>query len=182
MGNPFLAVQAGVFATVPSGDEEPSLAERICAALAARIAKVSPDQKRLDPVWWSEVFNNVPFLSAAAEVNGSLGADEAGRMAQVALGGGISAVEPAAVPALAAWIGALPLPPTLLNSMAVTCDASDLIHLSLAFIDAGLGSFRRTDATINAGTAANRGRLLSIFEAAPPLEAQPYFCRLAAAA
>jgi hypothetical protein len=176
MNNPFIKVQAGVFATVPSSGGKPNLAEKICAALALRIAELGAGQDRLDPPLWTMVFNKVPFVSPATEVSGSISGLDPAACAAICLGEGVVSDAAGAPEALAAWIAALDPLPAKLNCLAVTSDNAGLIHMSLAFADPVGGTFRRTDTVLNAH--GSQQELDAIFGLATPLDRQPYFCSL----
>lgn len=176
MANPFTVVQAGIFATLPPLPGEISMAALICAALARRLASPPAKTGLLDRAWWSEAFNSVPLLSPSATVTGSVASPSPANMAALCLGTGVTADAPGGRDALADWISAISPQPVMLNSIAVT-EAGDLIHLSLAFVDAVAGNFARTEAVIDA-SAANTGNLQSVFGAVQPLTTQPYYCSL----
>ncbi len=178
MNNPFITVQVGVFATVASSGSKPALAEKICAALAVRIAELA-GQSPLDTPLWTTVFSKVPFVSPATEVSGSISGHDPAAWAAICLGEGIVSDAPGALEALAVWIAAQDPFPAKLNCLAVTSDNAGLIHMSLAFADTIAGTFRRTDAVLNVhGTLSRQQDLDTIFGAATPLDRQPYFCSL----
>ncbi|TCM16489.1 hypothetical protein EDF56_10768 [Novosphingobium sp. PhB165] len=177
MINPYISVQAGVFAGLPGNLGVPSLASQICAMLARRIAEPPQGRGVLAPDWWSQAFNSIPLLSVTASGTSSISGAKPATLAALCLGVGVVSDIPTAQDKLAKWISGGAVPPSSLNSLAVTGTAS-LINLSLAFLDVPGGSVTRTDGTINIGTPANKQQLQSIFGTETPLSNEPYFCAL----
>lgn len=180
MSNPFSILQAGVFASVPDYQGEAPLSALMIAALANRMLRPPAQLGPLDKSWWSAAFNAIPMLSATSEVAGSLSSPTALAIATVCLGSGVIGDVPRGRDALAAWIAAQSELPTTLSCIAAT-GTTGLIHVSLAFIDVGAGTFARTDGVINAVSAASAKQLQSIFGATEPLADEPYHCSLASA-
>ncbi|MGE3538757.1 MAG: hypothetical protein AB7N91_15165 [Candidatus Tectimicrobiota bacterium] len=181
MTNPFLRSIAGVFiaTTEPSGN--PTMAERLCAALARAIA--SEPAKALDPAWWSYAVNQVPQLAPGAITRGTVSVADASALASVCLGSAITKDVPQAQGALTQWIETIPQP-AVLNSLTVALGAASLMNVSLTFIgcDKANGgqavSFRRTEMLLNCKSQTIAAGLQDLFGMTAPLSQEPYYCRI----
>ena len=180
MTNPFLRTIAGTFGATTDPAGKATIAERVCAALARKIA--SDTTKQLDPDWWSYCVNQVPRLVAGAEVSGIANLTDPAALAGVSLAPSITAMMPNAKQALTGWIGTI-AQPARLNSLVVALGNDGELILSLAFIgqdqpvNAHAVPFRRSDATVNHGNSTIRTELTGVFTAAP-LDAEPYYYRI----
>jgi hypothetical protein len=180
MTNPFLRSVAGVFSAT-AGPDEPTIAERICAALARKIG--GDTGKRLDPDLWSFVVDQVPGQVGAAAVSGTADLSDPVALASVCLSPAIIASVPGAKTALEGWLGTMP-PLSALNSLVVALGVPGEISLSLTLVGqdpsnaAQTVSFRRQDAVIYTRNKAIEANIRGIFGAIKPLSAEPYYCPL----
>jgi hypothetical protein len=180
MTNPFLRSVAGVFMATADPSGNPTMAERLCAALARVIA--SEPAKGLDPGWWRYAVSQVPQVALGADISGTVTLTDASALAGICLGPSIIKNVPRAQSVLTQWIKAIPQPMAL-NSLTVALGAAGSINISLTFVeykasDDRAAPFRRTETLLNYGNQGIATGLQDVFGATAPLAQEPYYIRI----
>jgi flagellar biosynthesis component FlhA len=190
MLNPFVRTSAGIFAATGSRAQEPTIAERICAAVSGKIA--SDIDKALDSAWWTECAGMIPgqvpanILKAS---NASIVAKQ-GEPIQIAnlcispvFANGTVATLPAAIAGLIATLPNL----QSLNSLTISLSEGGALQISLAIItiqrtgssQPGLwtesAAFERTETTVNYGDENVASEIDELFGAFEALKDEPYY-------
>jgi flagellar biosynthesis component FlhA len=190
MLNPFVRTSAGIFVATGSRAQEPTIAQRICAALSGKIA--SDIEKALDPVWWTECVGMIPGQMPANILkasNASIVASQ-GETVQIAnlcispvFAKATVATLPAAIAGLVATLPNL----TTLNSLTISLSMGGALQISLAIItieraassQPGLwtesAAFERTETTVNYGDATVASEIDELFGTFEALTNEPYY-------
>lgn len=172
---------AGIFVATGRGSDNTTIAERICAAVAGKIAEER--DKILDPASWATTVGMIPGqvqVSASERTVSGPGLDEAAQLAKSLC---TRASDPATLArlqtAIAGLIATLP-PLSSLNCLTISQSTGELrISLAIVVVDrkgtSATAKVNLTETTVNYGDVKVASQIDEIFGSIEPLTNKPYY-------
>jgi hypothetical protein len=172
---------AGIFVATGRGSDNTNIAERICAAIAGKIAEER--DKILDPASWATTVGMIPgqVQVSASERTFALGQDEAAQLAKSLC---TRASDPATLARLQTAIARLIAtlsPLSSLNCLTISQSKTGELRISLAIVvvdrkgTSPTAKVNLTETTVNYGDVGVASGIDDIFGSIEPLTNEPYY-------